>query len=105
MIGFKLLHPDMTLGHLGNIPMFLDADDQRSAREQLDAGYKFAGGWQPFNGFTLNDDYTLSYPGDPPMQPLALAVLRNERIVLYECSWVAIIQPDRSRSFEVARLD
>ena len=28
-------------------------------------------------------------------------MLRQERIIVYECSWVCIIQPDRS--FEVAR--
>ena len=93
----------MTIGHLGNIVSFVDADDPRSAREQLDAGYKFAGGWFPFKGFRLHADNSLHYPLDHPLMPLAQARLRDELIVFYDHAWVAIIQPDRS--FEVCRMD
>jgi len=99
---WKFLHPKMTMDHLGYIPGWLHETDKRSAREQIDSGYAF-GGWSPFNGFTLQDDNTLTYPGDPPMKPLAEAKLRDELIVFYPHSWVGIIQPDRS--FEVARID
>lgn len=99
---WELLHPEMTLDQLGNIPFFL-YDNAASAREQLDLGYRFAGGWRPFHGHTLHADNSLSYPGDPPLMPLAQARLRDELIVFYDHSWVAIIQPDRS--FEVARMD
>lgn len=102
MITFKLLHPRMTPDHLGFLPAMLSPDDPRPAREQFNSNYSF-GGWSPFKGFTLNTDNSLSYPGDPPQQPLAQAKLRDELIILYPSSWVAIIQPDRS--FEVARLD
>lgn len=56
-----------------------------------------------FKGFTLADDNSLVYPGDPPVQPLAQAKLRHELVVFYPHSWVAVIQPDRS--FEVCRMD
>lgn len=99
---WEMLHPKMTLRHLGYIPGWLSPSDPKSAREQLSEGYKF-GGWQPFKGFTLNDDNSLSYPGDPPIKPLAKAQLRDETIVFYDHSWVAVIQKDRS--FEVCRMD
>jgi hypothetical protein len=99
---WKMLHPRMTIEHLGYIPGWLSEDNPKSAREQIDAGYVF-GGFQPFEGFRLEADNSLSYPGDPPTQPLAQARLREELIVFYPHSWVAIIQPDRS--FTVARID
>lgn len=102
MIEWIMLHPKMTLEHLGYIPYWLDEANPKSAREQLNDGYHF-GGWRPFPGFKLMDDNSLTYPGDPPMRPLARAKLRDELVVFYPHSWVGVIQPDRS--FEVCRMD
>jgi len=103
MLEWKMLHPKMTMEHLGFIPFWLHENDPRDAREQLNAGYVF-GGWSPFQGWTkLGDDNTLYYPGDPPLKPLAMTELRGELIVFYDHAWVAVIQPDRS--FEVCRMD
>jgi len=99
---WELLHPRMTAEWLGYLPGFLRLDDPRSAKEQIHERY--ISGWHPFQGaMTLRPDDKLKYPGDPLITPLARSQLRDERIVLYEHDWVAIIQPDRS--FEVARLD
>lgn len=103
MIQFEFLHPEMTDEHLGFLPLMLDERNPAPAREQLDAGYQHGGGWNPFQGFTLTDANELTYPGDPAYTPLAQAKLRDELIVFYDHSWVAIIQPDRS--FEVCRMD
>ena len=101
---WEFLHPEMTIDRLGNLQFFLSADDPRSAREQFDSRYAFAGGWQPFNGFTmLTDNNKLHYPGDPPLPPLARTTLRDELILFYPHSWVVIIQPDRT--YEVCRMD
>lgn len=102
MLKWEMLHPGMTMEHLGFIPHMLNDANPASAREQLNEGYQF-GGWDPFKGFTLNEDNSLSYPGDPPQKPLAQARLRDELILFYRYSWIAVIQPDRS--FEVCRLD
>lgn len=102
MIKFELLNPRMTQEHLGFIPYWLSVDNPKSAREQLNDGYRF-GGWQPFQGFRLKPNNSLAYPGDPDQKPLAQAKLRDELIVFYPSSWVAVIQPDRS--FEVCRMD
>jgi hypothetical protein len=103
MTTWALLDPRVTPEHLGLLPMMLDTNDPRPAREQLDSNYQHGGGWRPFNGFKLRRDNALVYPGDPPTIPLAMTMLRDELIVFYESEWVAIIQPDRS--FEVCRLD
>lgn len=103
MINFELLHPRMTQAHLGFIPEWLDPNIQASAKQQLDWHYKHGGGWNPFEGFILQDDNSLTYPGDPPLKPLAQAQFRDEIILFYDCAWVAIVQPDRS--FEVCRMD
>lgn len=102
MIQFELLDPRMTEDHLGYIPSFLSPDDPRPAREQIDTTY--VSGWRPFRGFKFDlKDHSLKYPDDPMMLPLAQAKLRDELILFYPSSWVAIVQPDQS--FEVARLD
>lgn len=88
---------------LGFLPMFLDLDDPRSAKEQLDANYAHGGGWQSFKGHKMLPNGDLQYPGDEPTQFVAHTHFRNERVVLYEHGWVAIVQPDGS--FEVARMD
>jgi hypothetical protein len=94
-------HPNAKFDHFGYIPIFLSEDDPRPAREQFNERY--VSGWRPYQGFKLNKDETLSYPGDPSRRPIAELRFRNERIVLYEHSWVAVIQPDGS--WEVCRMD
>jgi hypothetical protein len=102
MLKWELLHPKMTMEHLGYIHIFFFEDDPRPAAQQIHSRYHF-GGWQPFDGFTLAKDNSLTYPEDPPIEPLAQAKLRDEMILFYPHSWVAIVQPDRT--FEVARID
>jgi len=97
------VHPQFTPDMLGFLPSLVDDRDPRPAREQFDSNYSYGGGWVPFKGFTLLPNGGLSYPGDPILMPLAKTQLRDERIVFYDCSWVAVIQPDGT--FEVARLD
>jgi hypothetical protein len=95
-------HPGVTFDHVGHLPDMLSPDNPERARIQLDNGYRHGGGWQPMSGLTLDADDRLKYPGDPWLVPLAEMALRDERIVVYEHSIVAIIQPDRS--FEAARM-
>jgi len=86
----------------GFIPTFLDEGDPRPAKDQFDDHY--LGGFNHFDGFTLDPmTYRLSYPGDPPMKPLSVLMFRNERLIMYDFSWVVIMQPDRT--WQVARMD
>jgi hypothetical protein len=103
MMTWELLHPQVDESWLGLLPSMLNEKDPRPAKEQLDAGYRHGGGWQPFAGFKLTNKNMLMYPGDPPTRPLAQVKLRDELIILFEHAWVAVIQPDRS--FEVCRMD
>lgn len=100
---WKTLHPLVTREHLGLLPYMLFTNDRRPAREQLDTGYRHGGGWRPFEGFKMLPDFSIQYPGDPVHRPIAECMLRDERVVLYDYSWVAIIQ--RDGSFEIARMD
>lgn len=100
---WEFLDPRVTYQHLGYIPFFLNLDDPRSAKEQINENYQF-GGWNPkLTEWTMDDTQALSYPNDPPMRPLARTKLRDETIIFYPHSWVCILQPDGS--FEVDRLD
>lgn len=102
-VEIKLLHPRVTWDHVGMICEWLSPNNPSPARDQLNQAYGHGGGWQPFKGFTLETDNSLTYPGDPPQRPIAEMRLRDELIVQYNHAWVAIIQPDRS--FEVCRMD
>ena len=102
-VEIKFLHPRATWDHVGEICLWLNPQDPRPAKDQLDWHYAHGGGWHPIKGFTLGSDNSLTYPGDPSMKPIAEMRLRDELILQYEYAWVAIIQPDRS--FEVARMD
>ena len=103
VVVIKLLHPKVEAEHLGLLPYWLNTNDERPAKEQLHEGYSNAGGWQPFKGFELLEDDSLEYPDDPPLHPIAEIEIHKERVLIYDHSWVAIIQPDRS--FEVCRMD
>ena len=108
---WKPLHPIFTPESMGWIPTFLSAEDPRSARDQFDAHYAFAGGWSPTRSFDLVDGVLRSSlpdnpedgPPDEPLEPLSFCRLRDEVIRFYRHDWVSIEQPDGS--FEVARLD
>jgi hypothetical protein len=91
------------LDFVGEIPAFLDLADPRPAKEQLHENYAHGGGWRPQEGFTKTDRLTMRFPGDPPLKPLAAIPFREEIIVIYPHSYVAIIQPDDS--FEICRMD
>ena len=93
---------------VGFLPQFVSEHDPRSAKEQINDNYAHGGGWSSFKGFTLvsSDDknqYGLDYPGDPMSKELSRATFRDELLVFFEHSWLAIIQKDGS--FEVSRLD
>ena len=96
-----LLEPGVTLQTLGALPDMLDANDPAPAREQLDRGYQH--GFRSLSGWYLGADDVLHFPGDRPYRPLAETQMRDERILIFEGSFVAVIAPDRS--FEVARMD
>lgn len=88
---------------VGLIPHFLDPEDPRPAKAQLDQNYRHGGGWQPFEGFTLQKDGSIKYPDDPALKPRAMMRLRDEVILVYDYGWVLILQKDGA--FEICRMD
>jgi hypothetical protein len=62
-------------------------------------------GWQTFDGFTMNEDGTLTYAGDPPQFPLIrLEMPTNVEVFQYENAWVAIREKDTGKH-EISRMD
>jgi hypothetical protein len=93
-------HPD----ELGFLPDMINQCDPRPARVQFDANYQHGGGWHPIRGFA-NKGMVLTYPGDPPLEPIAMWPLHDdEMIVVYKYSLVAVFST-KDGTFEVARLD
>ena len=95
---------------VGLLPFFLDEEDARPAREQLDANYQHGGGWRPFDGFKMKGDVdsnlesvVLAFPGDPPLHLIAIMALRLELVMVFEHGWVCILQS--SGDHEIARMD
>jgi hypothetical protein len=89
---------------LGFLPSFLDEDDPRPAREQLDGNYQHGGGWRPITGFELEPlSGVITYPGDPPLTPFAAGKVRDEMILFYPYAFVLILQKDNT--FEICRMD
>jgi hypothetical protein len=88
---------------LGFLPGLISEDDPRPVREQLATNYSYGGGWNPMNGFTMEPDHSLCFPGDPPMQPVAMSNCRKELLLLYPHAFLCIMQLDAT--FEVARVD
>jgi hypothetical protein len=96
-------HPQASIEMLGFLPSFISEEDPRPAREQFNTNYGHAGGWSPFQGFTMLPNGNLKYPEDPETRLLWETKLRDETIRFYEHAWVAIIQPDGSH--EICRMD
>lgn len=93
-----------TLDDWGLIPDFLDTDDPRPAREQINENYAHGGGWQAFDKFTFDvENEILTYPGDPPMRKISTMIFRDEQLHMFESAWVVILQ--QNGSWEAARLD
>lgn len=91
---------------LGFLPDMINDGSPDSAVQQFHRNYQHGGGWHRFHGHKLTTfagKPALQYPGDPPQPAIAEATLRDEQIVLFQGSWVAVIQKDGS--FEVARMD
>lgn len=103
----KILNPRVSSWHLGMIPEWLEAAETTkiSLIEFFNHAYAHGGGWRPFKGFTLNEDNSLKYPGDPALKPFVEFTMddRPDKVFMYDHAWVAIVQPNRS--FEVCRMD
>jgi hypothetical protein len=92
--------PEELVGYLPKI--FLDSDP-RPAREQAKERYAHGGGWHPQEGWVLHPHGVAVYPGDPPLEPLAMTTLNDETLLVYPYGYVAVVQPDMS--FEMSRMD
>lgn len=88
---------------VGFIPTFLDLDDPRPAKEQI--AERYVSGWFPFEGHNLNieDGMILTFEDDPPMWPIAFAVMHDDLVFVYPHGWTMLFHKDGK--WEIARLD
>ena len=91
----------------GILPAFLSSDDHDDAVTQINKNYAHGGGWHDFDGFTMRDSAdgakALHYPGDPPMAEIWRTKVRDETVILFQCGWVAVVQPDGTH--RIAHID
>lgn len=102
-------------GNAGFLTQIISEADERPAEAQLNDRYAHGGGFFEFKGFKLVHTETtggsyLVYPGDPKILEVARCELplSKEILVLFQGSWLAIIQkfpgPD-GRHAKIARVD
>ena len=94
---------------VGFLPEIFLEHDPRTAQEQANERYTQGEGWHSFKGFKLvgskdNGLLCLQYPDDPLMRELARANFHDQVLVLFEGSWLGVIESDGTLS-DVARID
>ncbi len=93
----------------GFLPRIFLEEDPHTAQEQANTNYAHGGGWMSLKGFHLTNDTVngtlgLQYPGDPVMRELSRAIFHDQYLVLFEGSWLGIIEADGTLS-DVSRMD
>ena len=71
-------------------------------RECLDTNYQHGGGFQPFDGPSLDTQNRFCYPGDPPLDPLIIIHTGDDTFRQYLHGLVALTTNGVT---EFARLD
>jgi hypothetical protein len=102
---WKLLHPKMTMDHLGLIPMLVHSTGE-PLKQQINRNYSHGGGWNPagFSKMVFNPaDCSAKYPGDPAMLPLASFDNQGEMLYFYDYAIVAVVDADGNAEF--SRMD
>ena len=87
----------------GYLPDFLHERDPRPAAEQLND--RAPGGWLSMkpHGMTFSPEtMVMAFPGDPPFQPISALHFRDELLLLYEHSFVVILQRDGHGTWDAA---
>lgn len=94
---------DFVINALGPVPTLLNANDMRTAAQQLDEILQLGWNPEPDNlGWEFHEDTSLTFPGLPPLAPVARAQHGLERIYMYPAQWMVILQ--LSGSFQVGRI-
>lgn len=97
------------LGYWGLIPDFLSVHDPRSAVDQIHDNYHHGGGWRDWTqgSIELVDEgpgRAVLRLGGEEFPEVARGRLRNERLYLFDCSFVAVWPLDGG-ALRVARVD
>ena len=107
-VKWTILNP-LGMHYLGFLPEWWRAQyDERPVTQQLHDAYRHGGGWDPLPGFVLQDGNKAQYKPndpdrDPPYEPLAIGEANGEKVIVYDHSWVGVINKDGT--FEMNRMD
>jgi hypothetical protein len=113
MFAVEYAAPGLTMEHLGLLPAIFHDTDPRPCAEQVNARYSHGGGWNPMRSWVATPKTRLylaepevvriEYPGDPAFRVICSWRINAERVFLFDCSWIMVVQP--SGDYEVARMD
>ncbi len=98
-----------TIDHLGLIPSFLHADEDRPATEQFNDAYQHGGGWRPSGSkFRIDQDKmelaSITYPEDDQWPLLGVCIVGDKGVYVFQDGWVAITDMEEN-ILEVCRMD
>lgn len=99
---FPDILPTRLVESLGILPMWIDSDDERTARQQFEAKYEF--GVHEMRGGTIDENGVYQYPEDPPLYPLATMQHLDDIIHFYQYAIVGIVNQTTGETF-MTRLD
>ena len=101
---FRFIPDDALLEACGMLPQWIFFSiPGTSMRECLDTNYSFAGGFQPFDGPSLDEKDRFCYIGDSPLDPLLVITDSNGDVFRqYKYGLVALTTAGKT---EFARLD
>lgn len=100
---YKQADPDALRDAMGILPLWVDDQDPRPAKEQFEEKYQF--GCFPMTGGTVDEEGTFWYPGDPPMPPIGKIERSQETVYFYQYAIVATVQKDEDRTLFMTRMD
>jgi len=102
-IAFENIPSSALLEICGFLPQWIfQSHPALSMRECLNQNYAFAGGFQPFDGPSLDEKNRWCYPGDPPLDPLIIIESNGDVFRQYQYGLVALTTNGVT---EFARLD
>lgn len=96
--------------YAGYLPQIFLEDDPRTAQEQANTNYAHGGGWRSFmgRGFELGGrakgQFNLRFSSDPALREVSRTRFHDQTLVLFESSWVAIVDANENL-VDVARMD
>ena len=99
---FTQVSPDRIIESLGILPYWIDPNDERTFKEQLEERYAIP--LMGLKGVTIDSTGVYHYPEDPPSYPVAMYAGPKETVYFYRYAFVGIVNNETKTSF-LTRMD